>query len=59
MYGITTEHRYVLKIDRSTLSTKIRQRIVYRFSGTYVSDDLKELSNNKNWFKKGNRFCTF
>ena len=55
MYSITTNYRHVFKIHRSAFYTKISQRIVVRFSGTYVSEDLYVLlsHNNKNRFKKG------
>ena len=41
---------YVLKICRSALYTKVRQRIARKFSGTYASEDLKVLlaRNNEN-----------
>ena len=48
IYSINTKYRYVSRIHSSALYTKIFQRIVHRFSGTYVSEDLQGLLEDKN-----------
>ena len=47
---MTMKYLHIFEIHKIALCTKISQRIVHRFSGAYVSEDILGLlaRNNKN-----------